>query len=281
MLATLLGLLCGPALAIAGAITLGLPPAASARALEQRAWRRLWLPLGPAGLIAAFLIGWAIQEPRRAEAAAPALPALAALFGLIALRAAARAVRALRRPPRDAAAATRGLWRPRVHIAPALSARLDEHALRAVLAHEEAHARHRDPLRLWLAQIATDLQWPSAAARRRFADWRAALELARDAEACERVDGSDLAAGLIEAARLHCDRAASGEAAVGLMAPRGPREAFSERVHRLLEPRPEAAAPAGPGRRWMWVLVAAVALAIGAGSLVGEEIVGSLPGVVE
>src|SRR5204862_92527 len=88
----------------------------------------------------------------------------------------------------------------RVFIAPELSARLDERALHAALEHEMAHARHRDPLRLWLAQIATDLQWPLVAAQQRFTDWRNALELARDAEACERVEGSDLAAAPAAAA---------------------------------------------------------------------------------
>jgi hypothetical protein len=269
VLATLVGLLCGPALLAAGAIAVRLPPVVAARELERRAWRRVWLPLWPPALVLAFLVGWAVQEPESSEGAGPALLAVAAVFGLIALRAAVRAVRALRRP-RGAVAMTAGLWRPRAFIAPELAARLDEQALHAALEHEAAHARHRDPLRLWLAQIATDLQWPLAAARRRFADWRNALELARDAEACERVEGSDLAAALIEAARL--SRGAAG--VVGLVGGAG---AFSDRIHRLLDAPPDAAA--APRRGWTWALwLGAVGLAIAAGGVFGEQIIGLLPG---
>ena len=273
MLVTLACLLCGPALLAAGAVAVRLRRVESARELEQRAWRRVWTPLWPAALVLAFLVGWAVQEPETSEGVEPAMLAVAAVFGLISLRAAARAVRALRTPARGVVAMTVGLVRPRVYIAPELAARLDERALRAALEHEAAHARHRDPLRLWIAQIATDLQWPLAAARQRFADWRNALELARDAEACERVDGSDLAAALIEAARL--SRASVGDAVAGLV---GGADAFSDRIHRLLEPPHDAAG--APRRSWVWALrIGAVALAIAAGSLFGEVIVGALPGL--
>jgi len=280
MLALLACLLCGPALLVAGAITLRLRPIEPARWLEQHAWRRLWLPLLPAGLVLAFLLGWAVQEPEDAEGAEPAMLLAAALFALVALRAAVRAVRALRPPPRGVIAMTRGLLRPRVFIAPELSARLDERALQAALEHEAAHARHRDPLRLWLAQIATDLQWPAAAARRRFADWRNALELARDAEACDRVDGSDLAAALIEAARLSRAAAvpadADADAVLGLVTQAGGAGAFSDRIHRLLDPPGEI--PAAPRRRWTWALLAGAAgLATAAGGLFGEVVIGLLP----
>jgi len=273
MLVTLACLLCGPALLAAGAVAVRLRRVESARELEQRAWRRVWTPLWPAALVLAFLVGWAVLEPEASEGVEPAMLAVAAVFGLISLRAAARAVRALRTPARGVVAMTVGLVRPRVYIAPELAARLDERALRAALEHEAAHARHRDPLRLWIAQIATDLQWPLAAARQRFADWRNALELARDAEACERVDGSDLAAALIEAARL--SRASVGDAVAGLV---GGADAFSDRIHRLLEPPHDAAG--APRRSWVWALrIGAVALAIAAGSLFGEVIVGALPGL--
>jgi Zn-dependent protease with chaperone function len=70
-----------------------------------------------------------------------------------------------------------------VVIAPELSSSLDDAELAAVLAHAAAHARHRDPLRLWLAQLVTDAQWPAVAASARFHRWRAAVEIARDAAA--------------------------------------------------------------------------------------------------
>jgi Zn-dependent protease with chaperone function len=43
---------------------------------------------------------------------------------------------------------TTGLWRPRIYVAAALADRLSYEELVAVLAHEAAHARERDPLRL-------------------------------------------------------------------------------------------------------------------------------------
>src|SRR5262245_28954866 len=234
LLLALACLLCGPALLVAGAVTPRLRGVSSARALEHRAWRRVWAPLLPAALVLAFLVGWALQEPDAAEELEPALLVVAALFGLVVLRALYRAVRALLAPVPGAVAMTTGIWRPRAFISPELSARLDERALRAALEHEEAHVRHRDPLRLWLAQIATDLQWPWAAPRRRLADWRNALELARDAEACDHVEGSDLAAALIEAARL--SHPVHREAVVGLMSDAGGADVFSDRIHRLLDP---------------------------------------------
>jgi hypothetical protein len=276
LLVALLCALCGPALMIAGSLPLRLRDAACPRQLERRAWRRIWLPLGPAGLIAVFLIGWAIQEPAEAEPAAPALLALAAVFGVIFVRAGIRAARALLRPAPDAVAMTTGLLRPRVFIAPELAVRLDERALRAAVEHEAAHVRHRDPLRLWLAQLATDLQWPSPAARRRFADWRTALELARDAEACDHVEGSDLAAALIEAARL--TRATRVPAPIGLVAEAPGAVAFTHRIHRLLDAeRDPAAAPARRSSRW--TLLATAGLAVLAGVAYGESLIRLVPGL--
>jgi hypothetical protein len=269
VLATLLCALCGPALLVASWLPLRLSSVASARELEARAWRRLWLATLPAALVLAFLIGWALQEPEASEQAAPVVLAIATGFAAIWIRAIVRAVRAARRRTPDAVAVTTGLVRPRVSIAPALAARLDPAALRAALEHEAAHARHRDPLRLWAAQIATDLQWPSRAARRRFADWRKALELARDAEACERVDGSDLAAALIEAAKLSTAPAPAG---VGLVT----GAELADRVYRLLDRPAETA----PRRSWLpAAALAMLALAVVAGSMFGEAVVALLPGL--
>jgi hypothetical protein len=272
ILVTLACSLCGLALAVAGAIPSQLPSIDAARALERRAWRRLWRPVAPAALILAFLIGWTLQEPESSEPATPVLLGLATLFGLVWIRAGVRAVTSLR--SRGAIAMTTGLVRPRVTIAPVLVAKLDERALRAVEAHEAAHARHHDPLRLWLAQIATDLQWPSRPARRRFADWRVALELARDAEACEQVDGSDLAAALIEAVRI--DRGPANAAVAGLI---DGSDAFSDRIYRLLDAQREA--PPRAPRRWpAWLMIGVgLGLAMAAGAWSGEMIVRLLPGL--
>jgi len=272
ILATLACSLCGIALVVIGAIPSRLHAIESARTLERHAWRRLWRPVAPAGLILVFLIGWTLQEPEGSEPATPALLAVATVFALVWIRAGVRAVIALRH--RDAVAMTTGLVWPRVTISPALVGRLDERALRAVEAHEAAHARHRDPLRLWLAQIATDLQWPSRPARRRFADWRLALELARDAEACEQVEGSDLAAALIEAARI--DRGPAHPATAGLIDGGG---AFSDRIYRLLDAPREL--PRQASRAWPAWLAIGLVLGVAAltGALSGEAIVRLMPGL--
>src|SRR5262249_11481738 len=98
-------------------------------------------------------------------------------------------------------------------------------------------------------------------------------ELARDDEACERgVEGSDLAAALVEAARMgDRDR---GRALVGLV--EDGSAAFRDRVVRLLD------RPAGPRPhrrpRGGWALVPRVlVIAVVAGLVFGEEIVANLP----
>lgn len=106
-----------------------------------------------------------------------------------------------------------GVLRPRILISPRLANALQDRELEAVVEHERAHARHRDPLRLWLAQLATDLQWPWPQARVRFRAWIHALELARDEEALARgVDGADLAAAILVSVRLYQDGAERGTA---------------------------------------------------------------------
>jgi hypothetical protein len=279
ILATLACLLCGPALVLVGAIPSRLRPVASARMLEHLAWRRLWMPVIPAAVIFAFLIGWALQEPEDSEAVGLSMFAIGGGFACVALRALVRAGRAARSPADPPMAMTTGLWRPRIVIAPALAAHLDDRALDAAIAHEAAHVRHRDPLRLWLAQIATDLQWPAPAARQRFADWRHALELARDAEACERVDGSDLATALIEAARL--SQGCRATAALGLVSDAGGAAAFSDRIYRLLDAVPQPVERLGGSRRWATraALAGVLGAAIATGEMYGEAIVNVLHGI--
>jgi beta-lactamase regulating signal transducer with metallopeptidase domain len=187
------------------------------------------------------------------------------------LRCAARACVALRRPREMPPLATVGLLRPRVVVAEDVRGTLDPAALGAALAHERVHVRHRDPLRIWLAQIATDLQWPSPWARRRFERWLGALELARDDEArLDGVSGEDLAAAVVAVARM--PRRAPGAALAGLT---GAETSLASRVHRLLEPvlpdrgRPSIVLP---------LVVLAVLVASGAiGALYGDYVLRAMP----
>jgi len=276
ILATLAIGICGPVLLVLGRIPLKMRAGGTAKRSEQIAWRRLWLPLLPPGILLGFLVGWALQEPDVCEVAiGPVVFLAVAPFAAIWLRAGFRATRALLSRDRVPSAATLGILRPHAIVSEELRARLDDQALDAVLEHEAAHARHFDPLRLWVAQIATDLQWPSSAARRRFKDWRIVLELARDEEACDRgVDGPDLAAALIEAARLGTGGPNVLRPVVGLID--DDSGAFRERVERLLDR--QAVPAASPPRRWSgWAfLTAAITVAIAIGAVCGEHIITGL-----
>lgn len=256
VLATLIVALCGSAIWLAGWLPArsGGRADESGRAAERRTWLALWLPLVPAAAALAALAGWALQEPRLTdEILRPLTPLFVAPIAALWLRASWRAGRALAHPRVPPLAATLGLLRPRIAVDERLSRDLDATARRAVLAHEQAHCRHRDPLRIWLAQIASDLQWPSPRAAVRFERWRQALELARDEEArCGGVDGEDLAAALLGAVRL-AQRPAPSPAATLVDGER----ALVLRVGRLLAPL-----RALPARPWSVRLALAGSLAL-------------------
>ena len=240
------------------------------RELERRAWRQIWHPLAPASLVCAALAGWAWSEPVDAEALPARLLVGALPFALVCLRAGVRAWRACF-VPADVVAATVGLLHPRVVISPRLHATLDESARRAALLHEEAHARHRDPLRFWLAQIATDLQWPWPSARRRLLRWIESLEWGRDEEVREQgIAGEDLAAAVLAGARLSVN---GSRASVGMV----PATARLEtRVRRLLEPLvPDAPQRA---RGALAALCVSAAAAVLVGAHFGERLVQALLG---
>lgn len=245
--------------------------ATSARDLERSRWDALFRPLVPAAVVLAALLGWALTEPDDAEPVSIRMLFVIAPFALVWARALVRAIRALRRLD-GVVAGTIGLLRPRIVLAPELARALSPAALDAARAHEAAHARHRDPFRIWLAQIATDLQWPWAAAGERFSTWLEALELARDEEAREHgVDGTDLAAAVLAAVEL---APAVGGAIATL---HGPEEALRQRIARLLAPVPgRTPAPAPLGRAW--VLGSMLATAAGCGAFFGESVIRALLG---
>jgi len=276
VLATMVLVLCG-----AGAwLASWLPGASQAddrgelsgRALEARAWRGIWLTLLPAGIALATMFGWALQEPGVTdEQLLPTAAFVAVPIGMLWLRCALRACLALRRPCDTPPIATVGLLRPTIIVAEDLRDTLDAEALAAALAHERVHVRHRDPLRIWLAQIATDLQWPSPSARRRLRHWLTSLELARDEEArLEGAAGEDLAAAVVTVARMPwCP---SAGAVAGLT---GAETSLASRVNRLLAPVP----PDAGGRSVLWPLAVFAVLAAGlaVGVAYGDDVLRAMP----
>jgi hypothetical protein len=183
------------------------------------------------------------------------------------MRAIWRAMEALRRRPVVRAAGVIGLWRPRIVMSEQFRARVDDLTAAAAIAHEAAHARHRDPLRLWLAQFATDLQWPSARAADRLRAWIRVVEFARDDEARQAgVEGADLAAAIIAAVRLSdTDRLAPALA--------GDRADFETRIRRLLGPVPSDEAVPSFALRVVVAAAPALLVITLAGARFGESLV--------
>jgi Zn-dependent protease with chaperone function len=273
LLVTLILLLGGLAIQLFAAWPnhrIGLSPS---RQLERRLWLALWFPIAPALIVAAWLCGWALSQPDPVPGHVGRLIFIAcAPFMIVAVRALSRAVWSLWRSPGRYAIATVGLLKPRIVIAPGLTALLDERALQAALAHEHAHLQHRDPLRIWLAQFVTDLQWPWQSARRRFTSWLAALEHARDDEArAAGVEGADLAAAVLASLRFQLGTAGSGATLIG------ETPALPARIARLLQPLPETP----PHRETRGIVVigslfVALLLAVEVGVAWGERLIAPL-----
>jgi hypothetical protein len=283
VLAGLILLLCGPLVLICGALTAApaIREDTSAGAIERRRWWRLWTPCLPAVLVGALLVGWALQEPRESdEAIRPAALGVILPLAILWARAGLRAGAAWLRTRPEGAAFTVGLLRPRVVVDPTFASGLEPEGLQAVIAHEQAHARHRDPLRIWLAQIATDLQWPGRAARARFKTWLSALELARDEEARARgADGGALAAAILTAVDRPARTGHPGPAAFVEGHPDG--GSLRERIERLLAPM--TAPPtdlASRSRLLTATLVVSVAAALAVGFAFGDVLVRAIPGVM-
>ncbi len=272
LLVTLIVLLGGLALQLFAFMPGRVSDHSPARRQEHRLWLALWWPVAPAVTVAAWLCGWALSQPDPVPKHVGRLIFVAVLpFAMIGLRALMRAVWSLRRSPPIRAIATVGVLRPRIVIAPRLQRTLDPQALQAALAHERAHVRHRDPLRIWLAQLVTDLQWPSNGARRRFDTWLAGLERARDDEArASGVDGADLAAAVLGAARLQLETSTTGANLIGR------REDLPARIGRLLQPLPATSVPE-PGYLAICGALGIVwLLALSAGLAWGERLIDAL-----
>jgi beta-lactamase regulating signal transducer with metallopeptidase domain len=165
-----------------------------------------------------------------------------------------------------------GLLRPWIVFSPRLAKALEDRAIEAALEHERAHARHWDPLRIWLAQLATDLQWPWPQARDRFAQWMLALELARDEEArAAGVDGSDLASAVLASARFRHNVTPFSSAALT-----GEPRAIKERIARLLAALPDDSETRTGRHVLLSALATSLLLSVALGSIFGDRIVSAL-----
>ncbi len=236
---------------------------------ERRAWRWLISPLVVVAAGTAMLLGWALQEPEVSDERLTWLAWIAVAVVLaLWLRAVARLVYAIHARPAVPIAVV-GLASPRVVVDPQLRHVLDADAFAAALAHEAAHVRHRDPLRIALAQLAADLQWPWPQPRRTLALWRDLLEQTRDDEAVlDGVRADDLAAAIVGTARW-------GVRGAGAALTEGGR--IEHRIRRLLDGAP----PDRPRRSWLFALavVSGLAAALVIGFAVGDELLARLPGV--
>jgi beta-lactamase regulating signal transducer with metallopeptidase domain len=229
------------------------------------------MPLRPAAIVFCALTGWVAVEPDDAELMPLPVILLGVPFVAVWVRAAVRALWGLRHVRVVSTAATLGVFRPRVVIAPAFLRDIDDAARAAVEAHEAAHLNHRDPLRVWVAQLATDLQWPGRRAQQRFSQWRHALELARDEEVRRLgVDGADLAAAVIAALRFS---SAKTSPAVSIV---GHHHRVRDRIGRLLAPLPPVHQEPEMSKRWRASAMAAAVAAIVFGATCGEMLVQTL-----
>ena len=270
LLCVLIVLMGGLALQLFAGWSLRVRSASAARQLEQRRWFALWRPLVSALIVAAALCGWALSQPDPVPVhVGPLLFVVCAPFAFIIARALARAVWSLLRPVGEHGIATIGVIQPHVVVAPKLARSLDERVLEAALAHERAHVKHRDPLRIWIGQIAADLQWPWDNAQQRFADWLDALEHARDDQArAEGIEGADLAAAVLGLLRyqqgLHAIEARLT----------GTEERLQERITRLLQPLPVGAPQQQMSIfRLVGLIALACAIAVALGAVFGESLI--------
>lgn len=277
LLATLIVLLSGLALQLFALWPGRVRQPVAARRLEQWRWLILWWPTAPALIVAAWLCGWALSQPDPVRAHVGVLIFVGAgTFAIVGGRAVLRAVLSLFRSSRSYGFATVGLLLPRIVVAPELAQALDETALQAALAHEAAHVRHRDPLRIWLAQFVTDLQWPWGSAQRRLTAWLASLEQARDDEARDAgVTGADLAAAVLGTLRFQSRAGPCGPGAAATLI--GQPEALAARIARLLKPLPDSTLEAEPPYLMVAGSLAMVCVAAGAlGVACGERLIDSL-----
>jgi TonB family protein len=209
-------------------VWLGGPAWAAEPGTPATAW---WpLALTVSWLAGASVLGWSWRRrrPRAAEpgvpldrVAAPLRERVAAAIGRSGIPLAAIRVADAGMVP-----CVRGAWRPRIVLSPALIRGLDAAELRAVLLHEDAHRRRRDPLLALVQRVALTLFFfypPLWWLVRRLRD---SAEQACDESAVARgVEPACYARALARVVRLELDPVAA-PAVLGLGAP-------SRLAHRL------------------------------------------------
>ena len=237
---------------------------------ERACWWTLWWRALPPIAIAAWLLGWALTQPDpvHTHVGSPIFIVIVPVV-LVVSRALIRAGWSLWRPTDGFLIATVGLLRPRIVVSPTLHESLDASAMQAALAHEFQHQRHYDPLRIWAAQLMTDLQWPWLPAQRRFDAWLAALETARDDDArAMGIDGADLATAVLTVFRLQAPLEYPAATLIGASA------ALPARIERLLNPPPERVTRRQlPLALILGAAIVVLVAVVACGALYGERVV--------
>jgi len=247
---------------------------------EHCAWRRLVAPVFIGLLPVFFLLGWALREPDPTKDwpnwKSILLAAVTAFIGLRALWRAWSALASTRRT--KAPIATVGIFHSRILVSTRFARMASPAVLSAARAHESAHIRARDPLRIWLGQFLADLQWPLPDAHKRFRAWLYALELRRDDEAIAMgANPSALAEAILLVVRIGAPTAHQGAQVTG--------DGFRliSRIRRLLsgdiQPSSKTRSPAKLG---IWILCAlSFAVTLWLGFAHGQSLVPLLPGVMQ
>jgi Zn-dependent protease with chaperone function len=139
----------------------------------------------------------------------------------------------------EAFAVTYGLIRPRILVSTGLAAALTPAEVRAVLAHEREHLRHRDPLRLLAARLVA--AWGCYLPAAGWLAGRAALrrELAADRAATGRAGRGVLAGALLKLAAMPACPAVAAASPAG-----DGRRSLEARVIQLEAGRPPQQRPA-------------------------------------
>lgn len=151
-------------------------------------------------------------------------------------------------------ACTVGLWHPQIVLSAGLVTALTPAELRAVVGHEWAHVRRRDPLRLVVLRFWQDALWFLPIGRALARDSaRSMEEAADDAAVALTAQPLDLAAALVKTAKAQVQPRGMPTPALG------GELAVTERVERLL-----AVAPPRPPRRHTrsWLVSATVATSL-------------------